>query len=191
MIPLLKQLRRFADAVAAVLMFTIFVTFILQVAIRYSARLGWIAEAVPFLDPANFGWTLEFCLALWVWLIFFGNAFVVRDRDHVTFDILYLAVRPGLRRWFVIVSGLAICLALIPSIAPTWDRFDILRLKRTATLSGLFGDWIRMRDIYSIYMLFLVVIAVRYAWRVWYAVRHGAERFSDEALEQTSEEQTT
>ena len=170
-----KNLRRAADAVAAILMLTIFATFILQVAIRYSARLGWIAEAVPLLEPANFGWTLELCLALWVWLIFFGNSFVVRDQDHVTFDILYLAVRPGLRRLFVIVSGLAICLALIPSIAPTWDRFDILRLKRTATLSRLFGDWIRMRDIYSIYILFLVVISGRYAWRVWRAIRHPVE----------------
>lgn len=175
MTSLSRQLRRVAEAVAAVLMFTMFATFILQVVIRYSARLGWVADAVPFLDPANFGWTLEFCLALWVWLIFFGNAFVVRDQDHVTFDILYLAVRPRLRRWFVVVSGLAVCLALIPSIGPTWERFDILRLKRTATLAHLFGDWIRMRDIYSVYLLFLVVVAARYAWRIWYALRHGVE----------------
>lgn len=173
MTSLAKRLRRVAETVAAVLMFTIFATFILQVAIRYSARLAWVADTVPLLDPTNFGWTLELCLALWVWLIFLGNAFVVRDQDHVTFDILYLAVRPRLQRWFVIVSGLAICIALIPSLAPTWDRFDILRLKRTATLSGLFGDWIRMRDIYVVYILFLVVVSARYAWRVWRAIRHG------------------
>ena len=36
-----------------------------------------------------FGWTLELCLILWVWLVFFGCAFVVRQRDQVTFDVLY------------------------------------------------------------------------------------------------------
>lgn len=157
------------------MMLAIFMTFILQVAIRYTARLEWIAEAVPLLDPGNFGWTLEFCLALWVWLIFFGNSFVVREHDHVRFDILYLVVRPGIRRWFIIIGGLAIIIALVLSISPTLDRFHILRIKRTATLSGLFGDWIRMRHIYMIYIVFLVVVPVRYAWDVWRAVRHGGE----------------
>lgn len=175
MTTLFRRFRRVADAVAGVMMLAIFATFILQVAIRYSARLEWIAEAVPLLEPSRFGWTLEFCLALWVWLIFFGNSFVVRERDHVTFDILYLVVRPNIRRWFIIIGGVAIIVALLLSIAPTLDRFHILRIKRTATLSGLFGDWIRMRHIYMIYILFLIVVPARYAWDVWRAVRHGAE----------------
>ncbi len=98
---------------------------------------------------------------------------MVRDQDHVTFDIVYHAVHPRVRRWFIIVAGLAICVALLPSIAPTWDRFHILRLKRTATLSNLFGDWIRMRDIYSVYILFLVVVSARYGWKAWLAIRQG------------------
>lgn len=174
MIAWFKQLRRVADAIAGIFMLTIFTTFIFQVVIRYSARLSWIADAVPILEPSNFGWTLEFCLALWVWLIFFGNAFVVRDQDHVSFDILYLAVRPRIRKWFIIIGGLAIIIALVLSIAPTLDRFYILRLKRTATLSNLFGDWVRMRHVYMIYILFLIVIPLRYALAIWQAIRHGA-----------------
>ena len=157
------------------MMAAMFVTFVIQVTIRYTARLEWLAEAVPLLDPSRFGWTLEFCLLLWVWLVFWGNAFVVRDRDHVTFDILFFAVSPGVRRWFVIIAGLAIAIGLILSIAPTWDRFAILRLKKTATLSDLFGDWIRMRDIYMVYIVFLVAVALRYAWAGWGAIRHGVE----------------
>ena len=177
--PLLKQVSKYfghvAQALAAAMMFTIFATFILQVIIRYSARLPWIAEAIPALTPNNFGWTLELCLALWVWLIFFGNSFVVRDKDHVTFDILYLAVRPSVRRWFIIIGGLAICIALALSISPTMDRFHILRLKRTATLANLFGDWIRMRHIYSIYIVFLVVIIARYGLKVIQATLFGSK----------------
>jgi C4-dicarboxylate transporter, DctQ subunit len=169
------RLRRIAEAVAAAMMAAMFATFIIQVAVRYSARLQWIADAVPVLDPSNFGWTLEFCLMLWVWLVFWGNSFVVREQDHVTFDILYFAVSPRVRRWFVIVAGLVIAIGLVLSISPTWDRFAILRLKKTATLSHLMGDWIRMRDIYVIYIVFLVAVACRYVWRVWSAVRYGVE----------------
>jgi len=186
-----KLFYRFTEAIVATMMFAIFATFIIQVIIRYTARVPSIAEAVPMLNPNNFGWTLELCLALWVWLIFFGNAFVVRDKDHVTFDILYLAVRPNVRRWFIIIGGLIICVALFASISPTMDRFHILRLKRTATLSNLFGDWIRMRHIYSIYIIFLGVIIAKYAWRVFYAIRFGVKDTPEETtVEQLTGEQS-
>ena len=151
-----------------------FLTFVLQITIRYTARLEWIAEAIPLLDPSLYGWTLEFCLLLWVWIIFAGCAFVVRDEDHVTFDVLYNHVRPGLRRAFVIVGGLIIAVGLALSVEPTWSKFYILRLKKTATLQHLFGDWIRMRDIYAVYMLFLIAVTLRYAWAAWNAIRYGA-----------------
>jgi C4-dicarboxylate transporter DctQ subunit len=168
-------LRRGAEAVAAAMMAAMFATFIVQITIRYTARLEWLAEAFPFLEPSHFGWTLEFCLLMWVWLVFWGNAFVVRQRDHVTFDILYQWVNPGLRRWFAIVAGLVIAIGLLASVEPTWSKFHILRLKSTATLSELFGSWIRMRDIYSIYILFLAAVAGRYLWAVWSAFRHGVD----------------
>ncbi|WP_424927816.1 TRAP transporter small permease [Amaricoccus tamworthensis] len=169
----LAVLGRAAEAVAAAMMAAMFLTFILQITIRYTARLDGLAESFPLLDPTRYGWTLEFCLLLWVWLIFWGNAFVVRDRDHVTFDILFNWVRPAVRRWFVIIFGVAISVGLILSIEPTWSKFFILRLKKTATLSAVFGDWIRMRDIYSVYIFFLVAVALRYAWAVYRAVRYG------------------
>ncbi len=173
--PVLGWIVRGAEFLMAMMMAAMFATFILQVAIRYTARLGWIAEAVPFLDPSRYGWTLEFCLALWVWIVFFGCATVVRDRDHVTFDILYAAVSPRLRRVFALITCAAIVVGLLASLGPTWDKFHILRLKQTATLKQLLGDWIRMRDVYSVYVFFLVAVSLRYAWRAVRVWRHGAE----------------
>ena len=170
---ILAALRHGAEAIAAALMAAMFLTFVVQIVVRYTARVPAIAEAVPLLRPAGYGWTLELCLALWVWLVFFGAAFVVRERDHVSFDILRDAVSPGARRAFLIVGGLAIAIALLASIGPTWDKFHILRLKRTATLGDLFGDWIRMRDVYVVYVAFLVAVGLRYLWAVWSAFRHG------------------
>jgi C4-dicarboxylate transporter DctQ subunit len=121
-------------------------------------------RAFPILEPSRYGWTLEFCLALWVWIVFWGAAFVVRERDHVTFDVIYGHVSPRARPLVRHHRRCRrLCAALLWSVEPTWSKFIILRLKKTATLNGLFGDWIRMRDIYSIYILFLVVVAARYA----------------------------
>ncbi len=171
----LNWITRGAEFLAAMMMAAMFATFILQVTIRYTARAEWIAEAVPLLDPSRYGWTLEFCLALWVWIVFFGCATIVRERDHVTFDILYAAVRPGMRRVFALITCAAICIGLLWSLEPTWDKFHILRLKQTATLKQLLGDWIRMRDVYSVYAFFLIVVSLRYAWRALQVFRHGAE----------------
>lgn len=179
-------LRRFAEGVAALFMFLMFATFILQVAIRYGARLEWLTSAFPFLDPNNFGWTLEFCLALWVWLIFWGNAFIVRREDHVTFDILSEMAPRRIRRIFLILTGLAIGIGLLASIEPTWSRFAILRLKQTATLSDIFGNWIRMRDVYAIYMLFLVAVGLRALWSAFKALRGTHEELADDASEGAS-----
>lgn len=167
----IATLRVAAEAVAAALIALMFLVFILQIAIRYSARLEWLAEAAPFLEPTLYGWTLEFCLLLWIWLIFWGNAFVVREQDHVRFDILLHSVAPAARRIFIVLAGLTIGLALLISIEPTWAKLHILRLKKTATLSSVFGDWIRMRDVYSIYFLFLAAVALRYLYRAYLAIR--------------------
>jgi len=172
---ILKGIVHAGEFVAAMLMAAMFGTFIIQILIRYSARFVGLREAVPLLDPIRYGWTLDFCLLMWIWIVFWGNALIVRERDHVTFDILYTWVNPKVRRWFVIVTGLAICIGLLWSVIPTWDKFYILRLKKTATLGHVFGDWLRMRDIYLIYIAFLVVVPLRYAWRAWTAIRGRVE----------------
>lgn len=174
---------RGAEFLMGMAMLAMFATFIIQIIIRYTARADWIAEALPFLEPSRYGWTLEFCLALWVWIVFFGNATIVRDRDHVTFDILYTSVRPNTRKVFAIVTALVIAVAFLASVIPTWDKFYILRIKQTATLKQLFGDWIRMRDVYSIYIFFLIVVGLRYAWRAVDVMRHGADPEADHHMQ--------
>ncbi len=160
---------------AAMMMAAMFTTFILQITIRYLAPVEWIAARFPFLNTSNFGWTLEFCLALWVWIICFSNAFIVREQDHVTFDLLYMHVNPTLRKWFAIFTGLVVCVGFLWALEPTWSKFSFLRLKKTATLSSVLGDWVRMRHIYSVYLLFLFVVALRYGWRAIHTFRFGAE----------------
>lgn len=157
------------------MMAAMFATFILQVFIRYTARTEWLAETIPILDPYFYGWTLEFCLVLWIWLVFLGSALIVRERDHVTFDLIYSSVNPKIRKWMAIFSCLTISVGFLWALEPTWEKFSILHLKRTATLSHLFGDWVCVRDIYSVFFLFLLSVSSRYAWRAWRIFRNGVE----------------
>ncbi len=82
-----RWLLKGAEGVAAAMLAAMFLTFVIQIFSRYV--LG-----------ESFGWSLEVCLTLWLWLVFWSNSFVVRHDEHVTFDVLYHAVKPGTRRIF-------------------------------------------------------------------------------------------
>ncbi|MEQ8441415.1 MAG: TRAP transporter small permease subunit [Alphaproteobacteria bacterium] len=168
---LLRIGSRLTEGVAAVMMAAIFLTFILQITIRYVVGSEWFLETFGgVINAAMFGWTVEFILVLWLWTIFWGNAFVVRETDHVTFDMVYNMVGSRTRKWFVIIGSVLICVAFIASIGPTYEKMRLLWLKSSATLP------VKMLPIYSIYFLFLGAVAMRYAWRAWHTLRHGAPR---------------
>lgn len=167
---LARLFTRITETVAAMMMAAIFLTFLLQIAVRYIVGSSWFLDHFGHvIDAASFGWTVEFIMVLWLWTIFWGNAFIVRERDHVTFDILYLAARPGLRKWLAIVGGLVIMGALWASIDPTWSKMKILRIKSSATLP------VKMLPIYSVYFLFLAVVGARYLARAIRVFRRGVE----------------
>ena len=94
----MNRLTRIAEAIAATALAAIFIVFLLQIFTRYSGKLSqwmpvenlslWMSEIEPLR------WTVYLISLLWVWLIFLGCSFVVRERDHVAFDILYQAAPP-------------------------------------------------------------------------------------------------
>ncbi len=182
MVRIRRLFSRLTEGVAAAMMAAMFATFILQIAVRYIVGSDWFAARLGHVVEASaFGWTLEFCLVMWLWIVFWGNAFIVRDRDHVTFDIVYFWVRPGIRKWFAIIGAAAIAAALLLSIGPSYEKMRILRLKSSATLP------VKMLPIYSIYFLFLAVVGLRYLWRIAEILRHGTTGETHHHLEITDE----
>jgi C4-dicarboxylate transporter DctQ subunit len=143
-----------AEGMVAAMLAAIFLTFVLQIFSRYVMS-----------NP--FGWTLEVCLTLWVWLVFWGCAFVVGHDEHVTFDVVYRAVKPGTRRILALLGSAAIVIGLIASFYPTWDWINFLKIKKSAILK------IPMRTVFSIYAIFIICTVAAYAWRFVKIVRHG------------------
>lgn len=160
MTKLIKGFSRLAEMIAGGLLAAIFITFLLQIVLRY------------FFTPV--GWTLELIGILWVWVIFFSCAFVVRERDHVKFDIIYLAVPRGVRRVMALLSAAAIVVGMIYSFLPTWDYIDWMKIRKTSTVRNPFtGSKIPMRDIFSVYAVFMLAVGARYAWLFIDVFRNG------------------
>jgi TRAP-type C4-dicarboxylate transport system permease small subunit len=145
-------LARRAENVAVILLGVMFVAFIVQIVFRYLLNLP-------------IGWSSELTVVCWLWLVLWGAAFVVREREEIRFDILYGSVRPPVRRAMAVVTALAL-IALYGWLLPAvWDYVTFMKVQRTAYL-GIRYDWL-----YSIYVIFAVAALGRYVWILWDSLR--------------------
>ncbi len=155
----LVRLRGFAEMVAAGLLAALFATFLLQIFTRY-------------VISASLGWTVELCLTLWLWLIFWSSAFLLRDQDHVRFDVLYHWAGHKVRQIFALISALAIAVSFAASFPATVSYVSFYKIKKSAVLG-----W-RLDLVFGVYLLFAAAMIILYGWRAWRAARGG--RISDE-----------
>ncbi|MDO8319420.1 TRAP transporter small permease [Rhodoferax sp.] len=150
----IKWLRARADNVAVGLLAAMFLSFVLQIFTRYVLQ-----------HPL--AWTVEACVTFWIWIVFWGCAFVLDESEHVKFDILYLAAGVRLRRVFALVSAVAVLVSMAAALPRTIDYLLFLKIKKSAILE------IPLDLVFSIYGVFAVAIVIRYALRVWH-LSHGS-----------------
>ena len=122
-----------------------FLAFVIQIVFRY-----------VFNFPV--GWAAELTVATWLWLVLFGSAFVLSEKEEIRFDLIYSSVRPRTRIGMAIVASLAIIILYGASLKPSFDYVTFMKVERASYLR------IRMDWMYSIYVVFLAAIIVRYVW---------------------------
>jgi C4-dicarboxylate transporter DctQ subunit len=138
-------LQRRAENIAAGLLATMFLAFVIQIVFRYVFNL-----------PV--GWAAELTVATWLWLVLFGSAFVLSEKEEIRFDLIYSSVGPRVRIGMAIVSALALIALYGGSLKASFDYVSFMKVEKASYLK------IRMDWMYSIYVVFLVAIIARYAW---------------------------
>lgn len=169
------------EFIAALMLAAIFVTFLIQIFSRYAAKIAWmmpipqISDWMASLQPI--GWTVNLISLIWVWAVFFGCAFIVRERDHVTFDILYLSLPRTGRRILAYLSSIGIVAAMLYALPAMWDVvFDnrLMQLKKIQTLRmPITGDQIAIKWLFASVVLLMVVAIIRYSWQIATITRDG------------------
>lgn len=139
-------LRRGAELIAAALFAIMFGAFLVQIVSRY-----------VFNHPVQ--WSLEVCSLAYIWIVFWSSALLLGERQHITFDLLYKAAPPGLRRvlaLFITLSIGAVFLAGLPG------SFDFVTFLRRSTLIL----HVPMSLAYSCFLVFMVAVIAGAAIRV-------------------------
>jgi TRAP-type C4-dicarboxylate transport system permease small subunit len=150
-----RLLYRLAEHLLVVMIAVMFGAFVVQVVSRYV--FGW---------PT--GGTHELTVILWLWLVLFGAAFVVREDEEIRFELLYAAVSNTARRAMLFIAALAVVGLYGWSLPAVVDYVSFMHVERTAYLKIRF-DWL-----YSIYVVFAGATIVRYLWLACSALRHSA-----------------
>lgn len=179
---LLTWFTRGAEFIAAMALAGIFVTFLLQILFRY----------VPFLEPI--GWSVVLISLLWVFVIFFGCAFVVREKDHVTFDVLYQAAPRPVRRVLALITAVLMVVAMVWAFPAVWETvFDnrLMNLKKIQTLRiPITGERIAIKWLFAPFVMLMVVVMLRYLWRIYTVLRFGPPKTEVDALVAPAEDRS-
>ena len=157
--PGLKQLGgwlyRRAENVLAAMLAVMFFAFLLQIFFRYV--MDW---------PT--GWTNELSAILWIWMVLWGAAFVLTEQEEMRFDLIYASVGPRVRSAMFLVSATSLIFLYAISFPAVFDYVTFMKVESTAYLKLRF-DWV-----FSIYVIFVIAMIIRYLWLSWQVLRGSA-----------------
>jgi TRAP-type C4-dicarboxylate transport system permease small subunit len=145
-------LRRRAENVAAAMLAVMFAAFVVQIVFRYF-----------FNFPI--GWTSELTVILWLWLVLWGAAFVVKENEEIRFDLISGAAGRRARIAMGIIAGVAIVILYGASLPATYAYVTFMKVEKTSYLK------IPMEWLFSIYLIFAIAVISRYLWLLWHLLR--------------------
>lgn len=151
---------RRAENILCLMLLAMFIVFILQIIFRYVLNL-------------SIGWTHEISVALWIWIVLFGSAFVVREVDEIRFDLIWGGAGDKSRRVMQVICSVALVLLFGVSLPAIFDYVTFMKVESTAYLK------IRFDYLYSIYVVFVVAMIIRYLWLGIQAIRGQAPEAFD------------
>ncbi|MES2510310.1 MAG: TRAP transporter small permease [Pseudomonadota bacterium] len=139
--------RKAANAIGGGLFLTLFLVFVVQVVARF-----------VFNKPM--AWTDELAVILYVWVILWAAAFVVPEREHVVFDMVWNNVPQRARQVMAITGNLMVGGLALYGIPGTWDYVHFMAREGTPVL-GMPFMWVFLP-----FVFLLAAIAARCAWGI-------------------------
>jgi C4-dicarboxylate transporter, DctQ subunit len=147
-----ERVRSVLDTLLAYMMGSILIVFLIQIVARYALN-------------TPMGWTIEYVAIAWLWGIFLGFAFVLRDEEMLRIDFLHHIVSPGWRRVFDFTSHLVCAVIVAWSIPKSWGYVSFMAIEKTAYML------IPFHIVFAVYIPFAISVVVRSGVAVWRAIK--------------------
>jgi TRAP-type C4-dicarboxylate transport system permease small subunit len=148
---------RFASMVVVVAFAVMFAAFMVQIVSRY-----------VFNSPI--AWTLEICLIAYVWIVFWSSGILLKERQHIVFDVLYNLVPPKPRRWFAAANTASLFIVFLIALPGVFDYTTFI-MRRNSTILH-----IPMHYVFGGFLVFVVAVVIQAGIRLWRLSRPGWEK---------------
>jgi TRAP-type C4-dicarboxylate transport system permease small subunit len=139
---LARILAKTAEAISTAAFAAMFVLFLAGVFARYV--LGQ-----PIV------WSDELIMVIFIWMVFLTEAFVITEREQVTFDGIYDLVGERSRRIIQALGALLIAVMFLVALPTVFDYVRFLWRERTNAL-----QW-RLDIVYFCFVIFWAAVVVR------------------------------
>ncbi len=140
-------LRKTAQTLGGLMFLCLFGVFLVQI----TARFG-------FNRPMS--WTDELAVVLYLWVILWASAFMVPEREHVVFDLVWNSVSPRVQRWMRIIGHLMIGGLAALALPASSDYVHFMARESTPVL-GLSFEWVFLP-----FLLLLLALVLRSLWGI-------------------------
>jgi TRAP-type C4-dicarboxylate transport system permease small subunit len=136
------RLRQLADWIACAMFAAVFVIFNYKIFTRYFEH----DEAV---------WADEVLVILFIWIIFWANAFLVPDKEQITFDLVYRLLPATAQRYTALARAALVGGIFAWALPGSLDYIHFLWREHTPVLN------LPLDIVYSCFGIFLVAVIVR------------------------------
>ncbi|MEO8153694.1 MAG: TRAP transporter small permease [Rhizobacter sp.] len=149
-----RHLQRIAEAVAAFIFALLFVTFVVQVVAR-------------FLFNRPLAWSDELIVILFIAMVFWSAATLLKEREHVMFDLLYAALPPQGQRAMALIGSVMMAGLMGVLLPYAFDYVQFMHREPTAVLGVPFSF------VFAPFLLFVLAVCLMYLQKSWRLMRPG------------------
>ena len=100
-------------------------------------------------------WSDELIMVIFLWMVFLTEAFVITEREQVTFDGIYDLVGERVRRAILLVGTLLVAIMFLVALPIVYDYVRFLWRERTNAL-----QW-RLDIVYFCFVIYWAAVIVR------------------------------
>ena len=152
LLPIGSWLQRGANAIGGSLFLLLFIVFIIQIAAR-------------FLFNKPLPWSDEAAVILYIWVILWAAAFVLPEREHVVFDLVWNSAGRRARQAMRIAGHSLIGGLALAGLPASWDYVHFMAREGTPVLD------VPLMWVYLPFVLLMVALVARSAWGIRNAIR--------------------
>ena len=154
MASLARVWRRFAEGVAVVAFAVMFASFVAGITARY-----------VFDSPLS--WANELCVIAFVWIVFWSSDILLKERQHIVFDVVYNLLPEKVRRVAAIFVTLSLAVVFLAALPGTADYIYFMRMRHSTMLG------VPMDVVFGCFLIFVIAVVISALRRLWDLLRPG------------------